>query len=1386
MSASHLLVPINIEALVVGNATGAKWVNLKPDFAKISEKQILGRQIERPAFEEPENNLHKPGVHLHWALPDGLTHGIAEEEGDIPDFPLIPNRWLVVRFWDQDESDKPNMISRAWIIESDTITDDEDANIMPVLDPEKLKQPPQNSGDYCTFVGKAYELNNWQGERNAPRVEITAIGYGDPAFAACYPACKGILGFHDYDFDGIREDTEFTYMVVGWYSQPSLDPLWRVLHLPEDKQKKAPPEIKLDDKFTSLMEFLEKTKWIYPELQAFQEKTEKIKDADAETAELAKTFPQGILCHGLIEKVKWDKNARSGVPLGKPFDIAVADTTVDALATLLEKEFGGGLAKLLAVFQYDLIAELEKPGGDSIVDAKIHERSYRPFNRGIRWDLLQDDYAAAGSPEGGSPPIPGDIRLLLEKLNILQREINRKKRDRNSLQGEIYATWYKKVLHAEQKQIADDLSIRLANLHAELGDLNNKIAALEENLAAESKSAASLNEIREKLEAFLPGWKLHQFDEPEFRRPNDPVVLLAGDAFRWSSRHGEDGRFHKDGRLLCRLSGKEITGIKVKVPNTEQEVTFIPDDPDIKHETDESDDYWRKPFEAVAKIPDDFRRDVFDLLREALLLTIDSKRAKHIITQVYKAIDPDTDHGNESKKWAACLLDVYLEQLWKSASDPESKINLAGKFPVEDTDDVLELELTGQFPSPVMKKSWKGNPWLPLFLQWQVCWIPDSTDAQNSLNKWALNGHDFVRKDEAPEEDNGQQAAYSGTSILTPGVKFHLSERLNQYNLLHENEPLQTMQTAINSMNVLCQSLGGFTDQLLMRQSHLELRPCDPVQEKDVLRFSSVYDDVKDIDWLSPMTEGTFFPVRAGRLKLEKLRIIDAFGQFLQLVEQHPGNGLKAISSRRLRGSDGAVLLQPRLAQSARLSIQWNPAEDKLDEGEEFNPVCGWILPNFLDKSLMIYDAGGCALGALQVVQKKAWSSSADSEIESFHWIDIPGSRDIFFGTSPTDIKNPLPANANPRLRQFVMGLLPLSEGCGQRFSNLLNSMSEALSHSSAGDAGRNPNLDLLIGKPFALVRASLHLEVDGRITTSPDGLTGGIENLQFPLRLGDRRQWNDLWLGDDGMAGFFLEDNYSKFYPAFGLTGKSDNYSTYNDPLLQISISQPLKLTLLLDPARGVCATSGILPRTVFPFPFHDLVETMENKQAVFFSGPVLNPASNEKMQIPQPSDIYGQWSWTHHPEVMKWGEATIGDVEHEQNAFPDPPPHIAEGWLKLVTAPLEVRAFTVKGKNPVDQKPEETDTGHSLPACFAISDKCITLSWSVTGAEEIELWLQKKEESTRLFRSQRHPLPIQYKINVTEDSLFTLIAYGRKDTSVDKKEPEPATKSIRITVKR
>ena len=80
---------------------------------------------------------------------------------------------------------------------------------------------------------------------------------------------------------------------------------------------------------------------------------------------------------------------------------------------------------------------------------------------------------------------------------------------------------------------------------------------------------------------------------------------------------------------------------------------------------------------------------------------------------------------------------------------------------------------------------------------------------------------------------------------------------------------------------------------------------------------------------------------------------------------------------------------------------------------------------------------------------------------------------------------------------------------------------------------------------------------------------------------------------------------------------------------------SEPLDLTLLMDAARGICATAGILPRTIFHLPYGDVTETLENKQVVFFTGPVVSPGSDTEIQMPQPSDIYGQWSWTHHPDV-------------------------------------------------------------------------------------------------------------------------------------------------------
>ena len=593
----------------------------------------------------------------------------------------------------------------------------------------------------------------------------------------------------------------------------------------------------------------------------------------------------------------------------------------------------------------------------------------------------------------------------------------------------------------------------------------------------------------------------------------------------------------------------------------------------------------------------------------------------------------------------------------------------------------------------------------------------------------------------------------------------------------------------IASFDLLGQNLGGFTDQLLMRKGLLELRPIDPTASGPQL--SAIYDSVRDIDWLSPITEGALLPVRAGHLGFKKLWVIDAFGRVL-ILEDHVKLDSPCLPPRMM-ASNGRIKLEPRLAQSARLSMEW-PATAQLDIGgrndgahgidKAFGAVCGWIIPNFLDAGLMIYDAGGTALGALQSVLRKSWSEGfggIQPEMESFHWVDIPGSKTFLFGKAPTPALDPLGEKANPHLRQFVNALLGLKGGSGAR---LMENINCAL---STGGGNLNSNLAMLIGKPLALVRASLSLEVEGRPAPAQawndlsKNNTGGIEQLKIPVRLGDRQLKNGVWQGSDGLAGFFLKADdadhidYSHFYPAFGMGDprQNDEYNVYQK-VPDVALAHSLDLTLLMEPSKGVCATTGILPRTVFHLPSGGAIDVLENKEVIFYTGPLLTTA--REIRMPQPSDSFGQWSWTHHPEVKVWLEESITDSQKEQGRFYDEPFQIAEGWLKLITAPLSIRSFGVEGKNPI----RETDTSmdgniDSVPDRFELpTDKQLILFWEVIGAVSIEL----QQDGIPILKSSHSPLPSRYRLKIAKNTSFTLIATGRVQ-----KKPLTRTKTIMIT---
>src|ERR1700739_12349 len=257
----RLLVPINIEALLVGRTVaGSGWINLKPDFRVLKANRILGQQLENKPFESIVPDLHGPGVHLHWALPDGLTHGIKQSAGEIT-FPLIPNRWLIVRLWDQGGPAKPDLQFKAWILESDSITTDQKGTSFPRA---------KDGGFEFVFAGKQFNVDEWKGTVT-DSLDITALGYGESAFAAYYPACRTVLGFHDSDLDTLK-NTALTYFVAGWYSSSSKDALFQAL------TSAAQGQI-----LNTLNTFFQERRWTYT---GFADAVQKAKDAAAADAEL--------------------------------------------------------------------------------------------------------------------------------------------------------------------------------------------------------------------------------------------------------------------------------------------------------------------------------------------------------------------------------------------------------------------------------------------------------------------------------------------------------------------------------------------------------------------------------------------------------------------------------------------------------------------------------------------------------------------------------------------------------------------------------------------------------------------------------------------------------------------------------------------------------------------------------------------------------------------------------------------------------------------------------------------------------------------------------------------------------------------------------------------
>jgi hypothetical protein len=349
---------------------------------------------------------------------------------------------------------------------------------------------------------------------------------------------------------------------------------------------------------------------------------------------------------------------------------------------------------------------------------------------------------------------------------------------------------------------------------------------------------------------------------------------------------------------------------------------------------------------------------------------------------------------------------------------------------------------------------------------------------------------------------------------------------------------------------------------------------------------------------------------------------------------------------------DDLVVLPPRLAQPARLSFRWLSADlgdQQLSDAAGETPICGWLLANHLDESLMVHAADGRALGVIDAAGT---------------WQQAPGGDPLAAADIPDD-----------HLRRLVAHLLSR----GAAFIGALHeALDSALENIEPALPDREADVALLVGRPLAVARAAIGLELRGRpavdqgwnaFRTDLRGATrsdDGFPQVEVPVRIGDYRR-----LGD-GLVGYWLEsdDGYEEtFYAPLSDPIDDPSIRTHADGEVAItmSVAAPAReLTMLLDPRGAVHATCGLLPVKSITIPAGQYAAAMGAIDVTFRVGPVLSPVA--RFAVPVPDEPGHVWSWVERDgERWRTGEAGAPAAD----ASPPGPQELREGWLKLSEMP-------------------------------------------------------------------------------------------------------------------
>ena len=515
---------------------------------------------------------------------------------------------------------------------------------------------------------------------------------------------------------------------------------------------------------------------------------------------------------------------------------------------------------------------------------------------------------------------------------------------------------------------------------------------------------------------------------------------------------------------------------------------------------------------------------------------------------------------------------------------------------------------------------------------------------------------------------------FQGSAVLSSTSADHL---LNQM----ANDPdfsLKDIAKQFEKTDFAMQSLSGFNDSLLSQQRSLQLRI--GVSSKADFKFKTVTGQLTSVitkddqmPTLSPQFNGYFNGVRAGYMKLS-LQVMDPFGRkrSVDVQNTYVAESMRTVSKECT--VPGVIYLQPRLAQPARLLWRWLAADtteyDEMNSHPATTPVCGWLMPGHLSNSFFLYNAQGNPLGLLSLPDDKS----------SVVWQSAPGNQ----ATVDANLDSVM-QHENPHLRELA---LSLGVSTPARFRAFWQATDSAFSKITPTASESRSPLCFLVGRPLALVQASLQLERQGfpaldqtYATLSEENFIEtdhAISDIQFPVAIGDLERL------DDGLIGYFKSDASNGFDTSvFYSEAAPDNADPgvvkpdINNVLLRPVANSPsdpsskiseTKVLLLMDPRSPIHVTTGILPTQALAIPSEQYEDVLARISFTFLIIPLLRPV--DRMMLPSPVvPGYSNSLITQERNAKKncWSVDADMQVPPVNAVWQYSPQSLTEGWLRL-----------------------------------------------------------------------------------------------------------------------